>query len=184
MKYTKLLTELNKTKRLSIIRAIMIQSLFAQLERKDLFLNHKCQYSKVMAFCWQFLYWNAYYGNIKCHKQYSLHLILYEGFKQKNSIWIWGQAQQFAAHKESVHTERRLRSPDGVLSLNTEEEAGSEILDVLNTVAVSLLDLLKQIAWKLTYFYTISNMDKREPRHRYRDVSFSCWPCTALAGCI
>ena len=33
--------------------------------------------------------------------------------------------------------------------------------------------------------HTVSVMYcKREPRHRYRDVFFLCWPCTALAGCI
>ena len=122
--------------------AIVIQPLFSQLEREHLFQN---QYSKVMGFCWQFLYWNAYYGNIKCHKQYSLHLILYDGFKQKNSIWIWGHTQQFAAHKESFPLRQGscLFSPDGVLSLNAEQEAGSEILDVLDTVIVSLLNVFQ-----------------------------------------
>lgn len=132
-----------------------------------------------MGFCWQFLYWNAYYGNIKCHKQYSLHLILYDGFKQKNSIWIWGHAQQFAAHKQSAHTERRVRSPDGVLSLNAEEEAGSEILDVLNTVIVSLLNVLQQVAWKLTYFFTNCNVDKNfQPTSMQSEGIFSItrWP--------
>ena len=32
--------------------------------------------------------------------------------------------------------------------------------------------------WLLAFLYNV-----REPRHRYRDVFFSCWPCTALAGC-
>ena len=35
------------------------------------------------------------------------------------------------------------------------------------------------------YFELIPNIIyRREPRHRYRDVSFSCWPCSALAGDI
>ena len=42
-----------------------------------------------------------------------------------------------------------LFSPDRVLSLNTEQEARSEILDVLDTKTVSLLDILHEVTWKV-----------------------------------
>lgn len=38
-----------------------------------------------------------------------------------------------------------LFSPDSVLSLNAEQEARSEILDVLDTKTVSLLDILHEV---------------------------------------
>ena len=42
-----------------------------------------------------------------------------------------------------------LFSPDSVLSLNAEQEARSEILDVLDTKTVSLLDILHEVTWKV-----------------------------------
>ena len=49
-----------------------------------------------------------------------------------------------------------LFSPDSVLSLDAEQEARSEILDVLDTKTVSLLDILHEVTWK-DYLYNDTN---------------------------
>ena len=49
-----------------------------------------------------------------------------------------------------------LFSPDSVLSLDAEQEARSEILDVFDTKTVSLLDILHEVTWK-DYLYNHTN---------------------------
>lgn len=85
-----------------------------------------------------------------------------------------------------------LFSPDSVLSLNAEQEARSEILDVLDTKTVSLLDILHEVTWKVYLYNNDTNrqmglilitFDPDEGKLRYHnEVSISDYlGCSVIA---